>query len=785
MARRNRKLDVEGLSSIDSDRSFKKQLININNLIGQANLSLYGTDRTSDVDSLNDKFQSILSNELTGITGKEGNDITSFLSQVVSADNKYRAGEDILNNQFNDLTGNEYSSMQSFIYDAYRNRLLQQSDLHEVSSQLIELSEAIMITRDAIISADTVEGRLNRTINFENIDDDEVDNYNSIVENMENKFQLLEKIKNFIIPKTLEYGEYYVYIVPYSELFNKFQQQKTRNVTNTGILRRFNESTVLEGFNDTKKENKLTELDMFLEDCYNKYHIRENGKYSDKKSSDNRINKDEFKTDLKNIMENIIISTDDIPIPFLEEGLESIEYINNQHNNVVTEDNTLFKKVIKNNKTDGGVKISKKGEFDDIGDCYVKMIEPTKIIPIKIMNTILGYYYVQDEDITPLSGAVSSSLYFSRFNEHSRQQTIIDSLAERVVQQFNKPFLKNNLKFKEAIVDCFNYYNLNENRVKMQFIPAEYIVRFKIDEDIDGNGTSMIKKSLFYAKLYLMILLFKIMSIIMYSNDQKINYIKQSGLDKNLANRVQEIARLQQSRQINISDLFSYTTLINKVGNGNAVYMPTGRSGERPIETEILSGQDVQLNNDLLEMLKNAYITGTGVPAAILNYLNEADYAKTVEQNNSKFNARVINYQLDFNPIITDMYKRIMKWSTNIGEEKISNFNFTLTQPRSATANAKAELISQFNTMAEFLTGLLYPDPGQAENPDSLNAEIREFKKLYAREQLPMINFDDIEEMINKAALINKERKLKPDPKNGNDGDDDGLEDDSLDDLHM
>lgn len=785
MARRNRKLDVGGLSSIDSDRSFKKQLININNLIGQANLSLYGTDRTSDVDSLNDKFQSILSNELTGITGKEGNDITSFLSQVVSADNKYRAGEDILNNQFNDLSGNEYSSMQSFIYDAYRNRLLQQSDLHEVSSQLIELSEAIMITRDAIISADTVEGRLNRSITFENIDDDEIDNYNSIVENMENKFQLLEKIKNFIIPKTLEYGEYYVYIVPYSELFNKFQKQKTRNITNTGILRRFNESTVLEGFNDTKKENKLTELDMFLEDCYNKYHIRENGKYSDKKSSDNRINKDEFKSDLKNIMENIIISTDDIPIPFLEEGLESIEYINNQHNSVVTEDNTLFKKVIKNNKTDGGVKISKKGEFDDIGDCYVKMIEPTKIIPIKIMNTILGYYYVQDEDITPLSGAVSSSLYFSRFNEHSRQQTIIDSLAERVVQQFNKPFLKNNLKFKEAIVDCFNYYNLNENRVKMQFIPAEYIVRFKIDEDIDGNGTSMIKKSLFYAKLYLMILLFKIMSIIMYSNDQKINYIKQSGLDKNLANRVQEIARLQQSRQINISDLFSYTTLINKVGNGNAVYMPTGRSGERPIETEILSGQDVQLNNDLLEMLKNAYITGTGVPAAILNYLNEADYAKTVEQNNSKFNARVINYQLDFNPIITDMYKRIMKWSTNIGEEKISNFNFTLTQPRSATANAKAELISQFNTMTEFLTGLLYPDPGQAENPDSLNAEIREFKKLYAREQLPMINFDDIEEMINKAALINKERKLKPDPKNGNDGDDDGLEDDSLDDLHM
>lgn len=787
--RRNRKLDVESLtSSVDSDRSFKKQLININNLIGQANLSLYGTDRTSDVDSLNDKFNAILSNELTGITGKDDNEITSFLNQIVSTDNKYKATEDILNNQFGDLTGNEYSTMQSFIYDAYRNRLLQQSDLHEVSSQLIELSEAIMITRDAIISADTVEGRLNRSLKFDNIDEDEIDNYTSLVENMELKFKLLEKIKNFIIPKTLEYGEYYVYVVPYSVLFNKFHQQKTRNLSNSGILKRYNESTVLEGFNNVRKDNKLSDLDVFLEDCYKKFNIQDETKTSNSLNKEvNKISKEEFKKDLKNIMENIIISTDEIPIPFLEEGIESIEYLNNQNNSVVTEDNNLFKKVIKNNKSDGGVKINKKGEYDDIGDCYLKMIEPTRIIPIQIMNTTLGYYYVQDEDITPLSGAVSSSLYFSRFNEHSRQQTIIDSLAERVVQQFNKPFLKNNLKFKEAIVDCFNYYNLNENRIRMQFIPAEYIIQFKIDEDINGNGTSMIKKSLFYAKLYLMILLFKIMSIIMYSNDQKISYIKQSGLDKNLANRVQEIARLQQSRQINISDLFSYTTLINKVGNGNAVYMPTGRSGERPIETEILSGQDVQLNNDLLEMLKNAYITGTGVPAAILNYLNEADYAKTVEQNHSKFNARVINYQLDFNPIITEMYQKIMRWSTNIGEDKISNFSFTLQQPRSVLMNAKSELIGQYNSLAEFLVGLYYEDPGSAGDPENLNAQIREFKKLLARDQLPMIQFDDIEELINKATLLNKERKLKPDPKNGNDGDDDGLDevDDDLDNLHM
>ena len=66
-----------------------------------------------------------------------------------------------------------------------------------------------------------------------------------------------------------------------------------------------------------------------------------------------------------------------------------------------------------------------------------------------VMNTTLGYYYVQDEDITPISGAVSSTLYFTKFDEHSQQRTVIDALAERVVKSFDKSFLlKHNTVFK-------------------------------------------------------------------------------------------------------------------------------------------------------------------------------------------------------------------------------------------------------------------------------------------------------------------------------------------------
>ena len=284
MARRNRKIDSVNNPEINNDKSFRRSVMNINNLIGQANLSLYGTDRTSDVDTLNAKFQELLTNELGDMTNRSEGDITSFLNQVVSSDNKTAASDELLSNQFIAMTGDDYSTMQSFIYDAYRNRLLEQSDLHEVSSQLIELSEAILITRDAIISADVVEGRMSRTLDFDNIDDDDVEDNVAIVEAMEKRFKLLEKIKNFIIPKTLEYGEYYVYVVPYARLFSDFQKQKDNMY---GYGRRFTESTIMESFDEsapTRNKKGATpsedNLEYFLESCYGKYTEQDRTRYT-------------------------------------------------------------------------------------------------------------------------------------------------------------------------------------------------------------------------------------------------------------------------------------------------------------------------------------------------------------------------------------------------------------------------------------------------------------------------------------------------------------------------
>ena len=69
----------------------------------------------------------------------------------------------------------------------------------------------------------------------------------------------------------------------------------------------------------------------------------------------------------------------------------------------------------------------------------------------------------------------------------------------------------------------------------------------------------------------------------------------------------------------------------------------------------------------------------------------------------------------------------------------------------------------------------MFGDTSQSTD-ETINDKVKKFKELYAEEQLPMMNFDKIRELVKSAELAVKEEKLKPDAKNG-DNDDDGLED--------
>lgn len=751
---------------------------NINVLMDELNTMTYGVQKTDKIDKLMDEFNSLLKSEVDTVTKVADGDTTSFITKLFSENNKRIAADMKTLEDF--FAGNE-DQLETFINEQYKNRLLKQADLHEVAKQLVELQEAIIITRDAIISADVVDGHMSRTLTIDNDEmEEDQDDYIPIIEKMEEKFKLQEKIKNFIIPRSLEYGEYYVYCIPYSKLFEDFAKEK--NGLGGKQYSAYSESSSIDGItlyehvtgSGKDRFNKMAKAmteSVTHTPFYDSIKDREN-----KKSETSQVSEE-----LRTCLEHISVNNNPVPIPVLEEGVSSIRELFRVKDGEVfmetskKENEYSFKSIMKgidtgiqgfDDNTEKGIHGIKHGSkskdtnFSNIKDCYVKLMDPMHLFPIELMDEVIGYYYIQEEDVTPMAGILTSTMYYSKFDNANDTNDILLSLAETIVDAFDKKFLEKNEKFKKLIVEALNFYKLNNKKLKFQFIPKEYIIPFKINEDEDGHGVSIIENSLFYAKLYLMLLLFKMFSIIQNSNDTKVNYIRQSGIEKGITNKIQEIARKKQERQLNIPDMFTYTTMINKIGQGSEMYVPVGKNNERGIETEILQGQDVQLNSDLLEMLKKAYISGTGVPDVLMNYFNEADFAKTLELANNRFQGRVVSFQLDYNNQITYLYRQIAKYSTTIPENVVNSLEFNFIQPKSSNANITNDLLNNHNTLSEFLVTLFNADT------QDLPPAIQRFKRELAKERLPMLDWDAIEKLWKDSQIEGTHDELNPDKSN-------------------
>lgn len=721
--------------------------------------SIYGSTPSTEVDALDSEFADIVSKELKSMTSKMDGDISGFLDKLYT-DSQKRSSNYVKNVEH--IFQSTQNQAQSILTEAYRNKMLKRADIKEVASQLNELREAINITRDAVVSSNMVEGDICRTLVIDNSSKDESENYKSIVEKMEEKFKLTKSIKNFIVPQTLEQGEYYAYIIPYDKIFSDFMRDKDK--IKSGL---YGESTTVLEHATSEQVPSFTEVPTKVGRKNVIDRLYENVSESTKSSLDTPEAVAAYKKGIESIVDNISVCNDPISIAVLEEGTSAIAACIDDLN-IIKEadesrlDNNPFNTL---NGIDSGVMDSKNDKsfkFDETKDCYLKFIDSLHMIPVKIMSKTIGYYYIQDDELVT---SVPSN-YFVDYSE-KREPTLVNAIVDEVISSFDKKFLKENIKFRTIIAEAIQYYNLNERKIRFQFIPAEYVVAFKINEDEEGNGTSVIEPALFYAKLYLLLLLFKMVSIVSSSNDTKVHYIRSSGIDKNIANTVQEVARKMQARQVNLTDMFTYTTLINKVGNGNDLFIPLGREDTRGIETEILAGQDVQLNSELMELLRNSYISATGVPAVIMNSINESEFAKTIELGNTRFEERVVSEQIDFNEPITEMYRMLMKYTTNIPDSVISNFRFEFQSPKHNGSQITNDLLGNFDTLYQFAVSLVFSQEEVNDESGGSTHLLREFKRLLAQEKLPVINVERIMKLADEARVKCKEGELK-DAANGN-----------------
>ncbi|WP_304576743.1 hypothetical protein [Romboutsia ilealis] len=722
------------------------------------------TRNEKEVKRINKAIRDVVKDELSDLKNYTGDNISTFLVKTFNdneqndfGNNGFKLSSNI--NSLEDLFEGSEGSIFTAFSDRYKNKALLYEDLETIASQLIELGEAVNTTTDAIVTADDVGSTISRSLKFRNNTDTENEDESilTIVKEIEKKMKLTHKIKNHIVPKTLTYGKYYAYIIPQSKLFEDAQKDKLKEVKTM-------ESLLV----DDETIKFVAENVTIINDEDNKPNF---GFNSGNNKTDNTV-----KEALLEMAKCINISNDDLALPLLENvGMMDAMMDLSKYNKSITkkgkkkESNVYFGM---DGVTSTNEKKSKIEDFTFIEDCYIKLLDPKKVIPVKIMEYTIGYYYLHEQAPEIQKNPFNSSINMVK-NDHVTEKDVVGKIAEKIVKAFDKSYLENNIQFKDFILNALLYNNAYKKKIHFQFIPAEYICEFKVNEDENGEGTSMLMKSLFYAKLYLALLIFNIITHLSKSTDTKIYYVKNSGIDKDVVGKTMEVARDIKAKQINFADLLNYGTIMSKVGTGKEIFMPVGQSGEKGIEFDILSGQQVDMQNDFLEMLNRAYINGTGVPSVIMNYINEADYAKTLVMANAKFLGRVLSYQMDFNESISEMYRKVLKFTTDIPDEVLDDLEFTFTPPKMLNNMNISDITSYTENIIEFLTNVAIGQEGEQQEDIGTVKDL--LKKKLAKEIAPMLPWDKIEDMLEDALLeakkIQIEKNATSDPEHGSSDD--------------
>lgn len=680
-----------------------------------------------------------------------------------------------------DLFNTKNSSIFEVFNERFRNKSLLFKDLEIISDQLVELTEALNTTRDDILCADNIGAEISRSLNF-STDTAQREKYDDLIEDVkriEKEYKLNHKVREHIVLKTLKYGEYYVYVIPKSKLFEKAQYNKNSKIKSLAL-----ESYELEGLCESMDIDRKSDNINFLNE---------------------------------ELQYQFNVCNDEIPLPLVENTntlsamldikkfnkLNPLMKYNPPKKDDKLKDAKMNKELEKTKKADmnlykngkPGIKdnnigfsdgvISNKGNRDiddwsDVKGCYIKLLDPKKVIPVKIMDYIIGYYYIEDVELDSVNHRCSrhnpgstlgrGGIFGNMLNKSQKERTVVDVIANGIVKSFNKKYLEDNEEFKELIINSLLYNDMYKRKIHYQFIPADHICRFTINEDEEGNGVSMLYGSLFYAKLYLSLLIFNMITHLDKSQDTKINYVKQSGIDKDIINKCNSIARQIKSKQISIADLMDYSSIYGKIGTGRDVFMPVGESGERGIEFDVISGQQVDMQNDLMENLKQSYINGTGVPSVIMNYINEADYAKTLVMANAKQLRRVMNYQESFNESITMFYRKILLYCSDMDESDIENFYYTLQKPKALPNTNLADTIGYGDQILDTVIKNVYGENQQDSDERLLEKDL--FRKDMARNLLSMLPWEEIDKSLDRVKLEIAEKKATGEFKSTEDTDD-------------
>ena len=672
-------------------------------------------------------------------------------------------------------------------------------EIESVCAYLYQLDNAIDILSANILNTEQSLAKLPFDVEFANAVNDSQE-YKNIFQDAVRESGIANKLRRHIVPKTLKFGRYFVMTIPYSEIGVKLIQSNsahTRNIFNffgngvgglvggqtggyTGIGDNFtlaNESVeaVTESFNACMENVNIVLDNLFSDESINLL-----------RAAGIKSSKEELTSIIEGNIKGLLVNEEDTP-PNITGITESSKLYE-----APEELQKLIEKALKNADKSGNgkmptIKRGEKNEDKSIADatidpntlkeipgCFIQLVDPRKMCPIVIMDHTIGYYYFENYDYarvgTSLTDLLSNQI---NFND---QNLIVDNIVGAVLKNLKYGDLLNgNNDFKSLILNCVLYAERRQNPVRLKFVPVEYVTEFKTNTDEVGNGQSVLTKSVVWGRMYCSLLIFLMTSLITKSTDTEFYYLKEGLLTSSYEDQVADLIEQFRNSSVDISQILNGNLMHGNRAINKRYFMCTGMSDEKPVNMEVVSGQQIDLHMDFLTDLKKMAIGASGVPAVATEYMEDVEFATIIKMSNTKVLTESNEIQDDINPSITALCKKIVRYCkpNAIPEEILETAECKLRPNNTINNNIGAEEINNTNATADNMIEVFFKGQN-TETPESMEyikEEMRKRMVMYLSPSLPWGHMEEILPSVVAAAKVQQvQNKLLQDNQNSSEG---------------
>ena len=442
-------------------------------------------------------------------------------------------------------------------------------------------------------------------------------------------------------------------------------------------------------------------------------------------------------------------------------------------------------------------KSKSKSKSDDkpmyLNGSVLRKLNADHVIPLEVDEINYGYYYIEEKDYKSSVARSAAGDYLGMVSGHSQESNVqmsaagatlpidrnvgsssdLDDMKMKMIsdifintisKKIDKEYVRHNKELKEFLYGIIRHEYITKKQVTLTYFTPEEVVHFECEP--------IFKNIVFFAKLYLAQLTNMIVIAMGRGHDKRMINV-QTGLDADAEQAVNNVVESIKTKEFRLSSTDINTILSLNPGALDDYIIPV-INGEPMITIDTLPGMDADIsNNNFLDWLRRSMLNGMHIPAALIDSMNELDFARSLSAQNGNFIRSVTKYQMvlteGFNKLIRRLYANEYKFvldgdaklNDNVEIEKIE---VVFPSPASLVMDNLYNRITTTEQIADSLSQILVP-PKQDATTEDLRQEVK--AELFKKWMPGVINWEEMQEFIDnklqvKASRKNVEDSLKP-----------------------